>query len=183
MLTYIILILGNINDSGTLQFVVTRSFIFAILGTLIFLFVALTGNLILKTIREIKKPKPTNHEKLFKDIIRDECKEIMHKEIHLGVFANEIHYLVNKIVMYWRAGKNNEHIIILFTDKGCLVETFYDSFHARDEFIFICNEEDAVKEGRPISINLFHYKLFDNNLENEIKTSVGRVILGNIAAA
>jgi hypothetical protein len=135
-------------------------------GLLLLLIIISVCNFIYRIIQKRKQPPEQN--KLLKDIIKNECKEMLHKEINLGVFANEMHYAVNKVVMYLRGGINNEHIIVLHTDKGCLVETFFDSFHANDEFTFICDEEEAAKEGEKTSINLFTYKLFDNNLEKEI---------------
>jgi hypothetical protein len=101
------------------------------------------------------------------EIIRNECREIRHKEINLNIFSNGIHCMVNKILVYLRV-KNGEYIIVLKTDKGCLVETYYDTFPVNNEFSFICCEDEAAKQGETVSISRFNYTLYDQSLEKEL---------------
>ncbi len=100
------------------------------------------------------------------EIIKDECQEIGNREVNLNIFSHGLHCMVNKMLLYMRVG-SGECFLVLHTDNGCLVETA-DVAHANKEFSFICYEDDAAKEGVPVSINLFNYTLYDKSLNSEI---------------
>jgi hypothetical protein len=157
------------NTLLNIQSTIISSLIYGIAFLISLIVVIFIGNLILEGVEKFKKPGKQN--KSLKDIIHEECKEIRQKKINLSVFANEVYCVANNLRLYLRNGKETrepEYIIMLETDKGNLVELGLDYFHANDEFIFICEEDEVGKDGANIAIHIFSYKLFDKNLEKEI---------------
>ncbi len=156
--------------------------VYGIVFLFLIIIIIFFADLISGGIEKLKKPGKQNIP--LKEIIKDEYKEVRHKEINLSVFANEIYCVANNVKLYLR-NKNKkgepDYIILLETDNGNLVELGLDYFHANDEFVFICEEDEVSKDGANITINLFSYKLFDKNLEKEI--SIQGNILSEVAAA
>jgi hypothetical protein len=130
--------------------------------------IIISGYLLTGASERLKKFSDRNIKiKPLGEIIKNECREIRQKEVNLAIFSNGIHCMVNKILVYIRA-KSGEYIIVLNSDKGCLVETYFDNSPASNEFTFICNVDEAAKEGTPVSISRFNYTLYDRQMEKEI---------------
>jgi len=178
MYTLILLFQADINFIS-LQNTIVKFFLISIAVLFTLLFLIFIGNLMIEKNQKMKKSK--EQKKSLKEIIMGECKVMRHRKINLGIYVDNTYYLANKIGVYWRA--INEYYIVLYTDKGYLADIYFDSFHAYDEFIFICNEDEIAKEGKQISINLFSFKLFDNNPEMETNVLRNTLIPQNSSAA
>lgn len=126
------------------------------------------------TLKSSRKLKPVG------EIIKFECRQVECRDIRLDVFTNGIHCLANKIFLYAR-GEKSEYILVLNTDRGCLVETYFESVLAYDEFLFICLEDEAAKEGITVSINFFNSTLYDYALQKEINRKGSYIICETLA--
>jgi hypothetical protein len=122
------------------------------------------GKLIPKIAAYFKStPDKGNTEKPMREILNKECVMQRYKKINLDIFTKGIHCVAKAISVYYRLA-TREYIIILDTSSGRLVERELDSFHANEEFTFICEEDKVVSEGKDVNINLFHYTMYDNDL-------------------
>ncbi|HTB31282.1 MAG TPA: hypothetical protein VK808_04600 [Bacteroidia bacterium] len=153
----------------TIQSGITNSLIYGIAGMFLVLLLIFISNLISRLAPKLKQHG--KQDRSLKEIIANECTELRHKEINLEIFAHEMYCTANTIRLYFKKngkGGESEYIILLETDKGNLAEIGLDYFHANEEFFFICQEDMVAKEGKPLTINIFAYSLFDKNLEKEI---------------
>lgn len=104
--------------------------------------------------------------KSISQIIKDECQMRGFREINLRVYINGVPNCISKLFMYYRA-LTCEYMIVLDIENGYLVKTDFDSGNAQCEFLFLCTEGDAAKEGIPVTINYFTYKAYEYKLYDE----------------
>jgi hypothetical protein len=100
----------------------------------------------------------------------------------LNVSSNGIHCEAKSILLYWWE-KTMEYIVVLKTDLGYLVETGLDFGRANEEYIFLCLEDEAAKQGIPVTIVFFNFTLYDNKMEQEINHKGSKYICELSSAA
>jgi hypothetical protein len=103
-----------------------------------------------------------NHDN---EITKSGYQERRFKEINLEVFSNGVHYIANKLFMYFRAFKKG-YYIILSTNKGTLISGDFNSIQADSEFLYLSRQDDSVKEGIPVTIDFFNYTVHDENIKD-----------------
>jgi hypothetical protein len=153
----------------SIQSTITSSLVYSIAGMFLIILLVFISNSISWLAQKVNQPYKSNES--LKEFITNECKEMRHKKINLEIFSNETNCIANLIQLYLRKeekGRESEYIILMKTNKGYLVETGLDFSHANEEFNFICQEDLAAKEGKTLTINIFSYLLFDENMEKEI---------------
>jgi hypothetical protein len=129
----------------------------------------LVGNLVSEMKQRTKQKSRQN--KAF-DKIKNECQEVKQQGINLGIFAHDIFYIANKVTLYSRE-ERGDYVIVINTDIGLLVRKHLDYLRADREFSFICGESEAAHKNLYLSINLFSYSVYENNVKEELISAAG----------
>ena len=110
----------------------------------------------------------TSEIKSMGDFLIDECHETRYKKINFGISSNGVYYNAKKVSIYYWV-ERNEYIISVCTYEGYLIHDRLDLLHAQGEFSVLSNlEDEAEREGIPVTINFFTYRLYTRDMEEVI---------------